>query len=72
MATEHDHLVQAIRHIARAEDMVLEQRSLIERMAEHGHDTKLAEAVLQTMQTILKRMYEHRAMIEAAIAGGQL
>src|SRR5215471_15397873 len=36
MATEHDHLVQAIRHIARAEEMVAEQRSLIDRMAEHG------------------------------------
>ena len=68
MATEHDHLVQATRHIARGEDMVLEQRSLIERMAEHGHDTKLAEAVLQTMQTTLDRMHEHRVLIEKAIA----
>ena len=68
MASEHDHLVQATRHIARAEDMVLEQRLLIARMAEHGHDTKLAEAVLQTMQTTLDRMHEHLVLIEKAIA----
>jgi hypothetical protein len=71
MATEHDHLVQAIRHIARAEEMVLEQRGLIDRMVEHGHDTKLAKAVLHTMQDSLDRMHEHRAMIERAIAAGR-
>ena len=71
MATEHDHLAQSIRHIARAEEMVTEQRELIERMAEHGHDTKLAEALLHTMQNTLDRMYEHRAMIEEAITAGR-
>jgi hypothetical protein len=71
MATEHDHLVQAVRHIARAEEMVIEQRGLIDRMVHHGHDTKLAEAVLLTMQISLDRMHEHRAMIERAIAGGR-
>ena len=40
-------------------------------MAEHGHDTKLAEAVLLTMQTSLDRMHEHREMIERAIAAGR-
>jgi len=71
MATEHDHLAQAIRHIARAEEMVTEQRDLIARMAEDGHDTKLAEELLHTMQTTLARMYEHRAMIQAAITAGR-
>ena len=71
MATEHDHLAQAIRHIARAEEMVTEQRDLIERMAEHGHDTNLAKAVLLTMQNSLDRMHEHREMIERAIAAGR-
>ena len=70
-ATEHDHLAQAIRHIARAEEMVTEQRDLIKRMSEHGHDTKLAENLLHTMQNTLNQMYEHRAMIEAAIAAGR-
>jgi hypothetical protein len=40
-------------------------------MAEHGHDTRLAEQLLQTMQSTLHRMYEHRALIEAAIAAGR-
>jgi hypothetical protein len=71
MATEHDHLAQAIRHIARAEEMVMEQRGLIDRMAEHGHDTKLAKAVLLTMQSSLERMHQHREMIERAIAAGR-
>ena len=51
--------------------MVLEQRGLIDRMVEHGHDTKLAKAVLHTMQDSLDRMHEHRAMIERAIAAGR-
>jgi hypothetical protein len=72
MATEREHLAQATRHIARAEEMVGEQRSLIARMDEAGHDIKLAESLLETMQNTLQRMYEHRAMIEAAIAAGQL
>jgi hypothetical protein len=71
MATEHDHLAQAIRHIARAEEMVMEQRGLIDRMAEHGHDTKLAETVLLTMQNSLVQMQQHREMIERAIAAGR-
>ena len=62
MATEHDHLAQAIRHIARAEEMVTEQRELIQRLAEHGHDTKLAENLLHTMQRTLHQMYEHREL----------
>jgi len=65
---EQEHLAQADRHIARAEEMIREQRSLIERMAEHGHDTQMAQDLLHTMQTTLDRMYEHRDMIEATIA----
>jgi hypothetical protein len=48
--------------------MVSEQQALIERMAEHGHDTTLAEAVLHTMKVTLDRMHEHRELIEKAIA----
>ena len=71
MATEHDHLAQAIRHIARAEEMVAEQRGRVDRMAEHGQETKLAKAVLLSMQNSLDRMHEHREMIERAIAAGR-
>jgi len=51
--------------------MVTEQRSLMERMSERGHDITLAENLLHIMQNTLERMYEHRAMIEAAIAAGR-
>jgi hypothetical protein len=71
VATEHDHLAQAIRHIARAEEMLMEQRGLIDRMAHHGQDTQLAETLLLTMQNSLEQMHEHRAMIERAIAAGR-
>jgi hypothetical protein len=71
MPTEHDHLAQAIRHIARAEEMVAEQRGRIDRMGEHGQDTKLAKAMLVTMQSSLDRMHQHREMIERAIAAGR-
>jgi hypothetical protein len=47
------------------------QRDLITRMAQDGHDTKLAENLLHTMQNTLNQMYEHRAIIEAAIAAGR-
>jgi hypothetical protein len=47
------------------------KRGLIDRMAEHGHDAKLAKAMLQAMQTTLDRMCEHREMIERAIAAGR-
>jgi hypothetical protein len=71
MGTEHDHLAQAIRHIARAEEMLMEQRGLIDRMAHHGQDTQLAEILLLTMQNSLDRMHEHRELIERAIAAGR-
>jgi hypothetical protein len=40
-------------------------------MAQGGHDTKLAENLLHTMQNTLNQMYEHRTIIEAAIAAGR-
>jgi hypothetical protein len=71
MATERDHLAQAIWHIAQGEQRVREQRALIERLAERGQDTRMAEILLGTMQTSLNRMNEHRHMIEQAIATGR-
>jgi hypothetical protein len=71
MGTEHDHLAQAIHHIARAEALISEQRLRVQRMAEHGHSTELAVILLQTMCMTLDRMQEHRELIEKAIADGQ-
>jgi hypothetical protein len=71
MATEHNHLAQAISHIAQGEQRVREQRALVARLADHGHDTTLAELLLDTMQTSLNRMNDHRQLIEQAIATGR-
>jgi hypothetical protein len=71
MATEQDHLVQAMSHIAQGEERVREQRALIERLAKRGQDTRLARILLETLQMSLNRMNEHRAMIERAIAAGR-
>jgi len=71
MASEQDHLAMAIRHIVCGEERVREQRGLIDRLAQRGHDTEVAKVLLDTMQTSLDRMREHRRMIERAIAGQQ-
>jgi hypothetical protein len=71
MATEHDHLALAIRHIVRGEEMVRQQRDLVDHLAQRGYDTDLARILLETMQTSLRHMHHHRQMIEQAIAGGR-
>jgi hypothetical protein len=71
MATERDHLAQAIGHIEQGEQRVREQRVLVERLAERGQDTRMAEILLGTMQTSLNRMNEHLQLIERAIAAGR-
>jgi hypothetical protein len=71
MATEHDHLAQALQHLAEGEQRVREQRALVDRLAERGQDTTLAEILLDTMQASLDRMNKHRTMIERAIAAEQ-
>ena len=71
MATEHDHLALANRHIVRGEERVREQRDLVDRLAERGYNTDLAQILLETMQTSLRQMHLHRQMIERSIAGGR-
>jgi len=71
MGVERDHLAQALRHIEHAEQRVVDQRALIERMVQHGLDTKMAEVLLATMLSSLERMHDHRKAIEAAIAEGR-
>jgi len=52
MATEHDHLAQTIRHITRAEEMVMAQRGLIDRMVQHGHDTHWGSTMLRSFESV--------------------
>jgi len=71
MGLERDHLAQALRHIEHAEQRVVQQRALIERLSEHGLDTQMAEVLLATMLSSLEQMHDHRKSIEAAIAEGR-
>jgi len=68
IAIERDHLAQAARHVVQGEERVRHQRALVARLADHGHDVRMAEVVLETMQTSLVRMKEHHEMIQRAIA----
>ena len=68
IAIEREHLAQAARHVVEGEARVRHQRALLARLADHGHDVRMAELVLETMQTSLVRMKEHHAMIERTIA----
>jgi len=71
MASEHNHLAQALWHITCAEARVREQRDLIDRRTERGQDTTVAKTLLNTMQTSLDRMNDHRELIERAITKGR-
>ena len=68
IATERNHLAQARRHIVQGEERVRRQRAVVAWLAERGHDVSVAEFVLETMQTSLARMKEHRELIERTIA----
>jgi len=68
IAIERGHLAQAARHVVEGEERVRHQRALLARLADHGHDVRMAELVLQTMQTSLDLMKEHYELIERTIA----
>jgi hypothetical protein len=72
LTTEHDHLALALRHILRGEEMIREQRDLVDRLAQRGYDTELAQSILDTMQTSLRHMHERRHMMERASAAGRI
>jgi hypothetical protein len=52
--------------------MIREQRDLFDRLAQRGYDTDLAQTILDTMQTSLRHMHDHRHMIERAITEGRI
>jgi hypothetical protein len=62
-------LVQADRHIAQAEAHIARQLELIRTMSRRGHDTTVAEAMLQTVRETRGLMQDHRRRILAALAG---
>jgi len=68
MTTEHEHPALAIRHIVCGEERVRKQGDLVDGLVRRGHDTAVAKVLLNTIQTSLDQMPEHRRMIERAIA----
>ncbi|MDR7035821.1 MULTISPECIES: hypothetical protein [Methylobacterium] len=65
---EHEHLVQATRHLADWTRRVADQRIVVEDMRARGYDTGLAEALLETMQRTLAEGRRHRQIILDALA----
>jgi hypothetical protein len=67
--TPEAELALADRHIAEADARILRQHRLVERLAAAGHDTGLAETLLETLQRSLAALQAHRRVIQAEIAG---
>jgi hypothetical protein len=60
---EMRHLALADRHISRAEQIVTEAGTNIERLRRNGYDVELLERALEVHQHSLQTMYEHRDII---------
>ena len=60
-------LARAEAHVDTATRRVEEQRERIARLASDGHDTREAEALLQTMANLLDEMKRYRQMIGADV-----
>jgi hypothetical protein len=48
---ERRHLIQADRHIAECKDRITRQRDFIEQLRAGGHDTDLAQSMLNALET---------------------
>jgi FixJ family two-component response regulator len=60
---EREHLVQADRHIAECKQYIARQREIIQRMAQDGHSTELAESLLDALEVSLRAFERHRQLI---------
>ena len=61
-----EHLAQADRHIAEAKAHIARQEALIQRLRQDGHETDLAEALLDILEGTLAAFKHHRDHSEAA------
>ena len=57
------HLEQAERHLLRGEQNVSDQEQRIEDLEDHGHDTTLARALLETFLCTQAQFVAHRDQI---------
>jgi hypothetical protein len=60
---ELDQLLENERHINQARQRIAEQESRISKLSREGHDVRLAEMTLHTLQGGLHTMYQHREII---------
>jgi hypothetical protein len=61
-------LVEADQHIASAEALIARQQTVVEELQRDGHDTAMAEGLLETMRQSLRQMHVHRRLIEGDLA----
>jgi len=61
--TEKRHLADADRHIVIAERNITEQRLQVDRLGQDGHDTRLAQKMLEQFEATLAVMVENREII---------
>ena len=64
---ERKHLAEANRHIAAAKRQIERQNKVIERLAQAGHETNIANALLQAMERGLDAFEQHRELIVKTI-----
>lgn len=57
-------LEMARRHVRDGEGLVARQAEILGDLRRHGHDTQLAEALLQTLENTLQQMRQHLAYEE--------
>lgn len=65
---ERDDLSLAEQHLAAGEQRILEQRTLIQRMTEHGYNTATARDLLQLLEETMVLWQDHRRLILDTIA----
>ena len=63
MEREREHLAEADRHIAQAKRNIELQKKVIEKLAQDGHETDIAESLLHAMEHSLVAFEEHRETI---------
>ena len=63
MDLREDHLALAERHICEANSRIARQQQLIRKLAQDGHDTTQAEALLDLMQDSLSLIEDHLRLL---------
>jgi hypothetical protein len=60
---KHDYLAQAERHIAIAQDRIARQKTIVDELAQAGHETDCAISMLRALETCLRAFEQHRGTV---------